>query len=91
MSPEYLAVLADAAHDVTFPARRRLFEEGGSASCFWLIQSGLVYLDLNDPGRGRIRIDTIGMGKLLGWSWLFPPVHVVLGLNLHASWPAPRG
>jgi CRP/FNR family cyclic AMP-dependent transcriptional regulator len=73
MTPEHLAVLADTAHDVTFPARHRLFEEGGSASRFWLIQSGHVDLDLHIPGQGRMRIDTIGMGKLLGWSWLFPP------------------
>jgi hypothetical protein len=25
------------------------------------------------PGQGRMKIDTIGMGELLGWSWLFPP------------------
>jgi CRP-like cAMP-binding protein len=24
-------------------------------------------------GQGRMKIETIGMGELLGWSWLFPP------------------
>jgi CRP/FNR family cyclic AMP-dependent transcriptional regulator len=73
MPLDHLGVLADAAHDVTFPARHRLFEEGESASRFWLIQSGHVDLDLHVPGQGRMKIDTIGIGKLLGWSWLFPP------------------
>jgi CRP/FNR family cyclic AMP-dependent transcriptional regulator len=73
MSSGHLAVLANAAHDVAFPARHRLFEDGGSASRFWLIQSGHVALDLHVPGQGRMKIDTIGMGELLGWSWLFPP------------------
>ena len=73
MSSDHLAVLAKAASDVTFPARHRLFEDGGNAARFWLIQSGHVALDLHVPGRGRVRIDTIGMGELLGWSWLFPP------------------
>ena len=36
MSRDHLAVLAEAATDVTFPARHRLFEDGGSASRFWL-------------------------------------------------------
>jgi hypothetical protein len=55
--------------DVTFPARHRLFEDGGSANRFWLVQSGQVTLDLHVPGQGQVRIDTIGMGELLGWSW----------------------
>jgi hypothetical protein len=31
MSRDHLAVLADAASDVTFPARHRLFEDGARA------------------------------------------------------------
>ena len=73
MSGDQLAVLAQAARDVKFPARHRLFEDGGSAGRCWLIRSGYVLLDLHVPGQGRARIETIGMGELLGWSWLFPP------------------
>src|SRR5512135_3908667 len=79
MSHDHLAVLADAASDVTFPARRRLFEDGHSATRFWLIQSGHVTLDLHVPGQGRMDIETIGMGELLGWSWLFPPYQWAFG------------
>jgi CRP-like cAMP-binding protein len=79
MSRDHLAVLAEAAADVTFPARHRLFEDGGSASRFWLIQSGHVALDLHVPGQGRMKIDSIGMGELLGWSWLFPPYRWAFG------------
>ena len=73
MPDNQVAVLAQAACDVRFGARHRLFEDGGHASRFWLIQSGCVALDLNVPGKGRTRIETIGIGELLGWSWLFPP------------------
>ena len=73
MPGDQLAVLADGARDVRFPARSRLFEDGGYASRFWLIRSGHVWLDLNVPGEGPVVIETIGMGELLGWSWLFPP------------------
>jgi CRP/FNR family transcriptional regulator, cyclic AMP receptor protein len=79
MSRNHLAVLAEAASDVTFPARHRLFEDGGSASRFWLVQSGHVDLDLHVPGQGRTKIETIGMGELLGWSWLFPPYKWAFG------------
>jgi CRP/FNR family transcriptional regulator, cyclic AMP receptor protein len=79
MSRDHLAVLAEAASDATFPARHRLFEDGGSASRFWLVQSGHVDLDLHVPGQGRTKIETIGMGELLGWSWLFPPYKWAFG------------
>jgi CRP/FNR family transcriptional regulator, cyclic AMP receptor protein len=73
MSPDQLDTLAKAARDVSFPARHRLFEDGGNATRFWLIQSGHVSLDLHVPGEGPVVIETIGMGELLGLSWLFPP------------------
>ena len=79
MSHDQLGVLAEAARDVSFPARYRLFEDGGNATRFWLIQSGHVTLDLHIPGEGPVPIETIGMGELLGWSWLFPPYRWAFG------------
>ena len=79
MPADQLGLLAEAAHDVSFPARYRLFEDGGNATRFWLIQSGHVSLDLHVPGEGPVVIETIGMGELLGWSWLFPPYKWAFG------------
>jgi CRP/FNR family transcriptional regulator, cyclic AMP receptor protein len=79
MSIDHLAMLAGSASDVAFPAGHRLFEEGGNASHFWLLQSGSVALDLHVPGQGRVRIDTVGLGELLGWSWRFPPYRWAFG------------
>ena len=79
MSADQLGLLAEAARDVSFPARHRLFEDGGNATRFWLIQSGHVSLDLHVPGEGPVVIETIGMGELLGWSWLFPPYKWAFG------------
>jgi CRP-like cAMP-binding protein len=45
----------------------------------WLIQSGYVALDLHVPGQGRMKIDTIGIGELVRWSWLFPPYEWAFG------------
>ena len=73
MPPGHLDALADAATDVTFPARHRIFAEGGYAASFWLIRAGRVALDLQVPGEGPVVIETIGIGGLIGWSWLFPP------------------
>lgn len=73
MSRNHLAMLARAASDVTAPAGHRFFEDGGHAARFWLVQSGHVTVDVHVPGLGRVPVDTIGMGELIGWSWLFPP------------------
>jgi CRP/FNR family transcriptional regulator, cyclic AMP receptor protein len=79
MSADQLSVLAEAARDVSFPARHRLFEDGGNATRFWLLQSGHVSLDLHVPGEGPVVIETVGMGEMLGWSWLFPPYRWAFG------------
>jgi CRP/FNR family transcriptional regulator, cyclic AMP receptor protein len=79
MSADHLEMLAEAARDVKFPARYRLFEDSGSATRFWLIQCGHISLDLYIPGEGPVVIETIGMGELLGWSWLFPPYRWAFG------------
>jgi CRP/FNR family transcriptional regulator, cyclic AMP receptor protein len=68
-----------AAWDVTFPARYRIFEDGGYADRFWLIRSGHVALDLQVPGEGPMVVETIGMGEVLGWSWLFPSYRWAFG------------
>jgi CRP/FNR family transcriptional regulator, cyclic AMP receptor protein len=79
MPADQLGLLAGAARDVGFPCRYRLFEDGGYATRFWLIRSGHVLLDLTVPGQGPLVIGTIGMGELLGWSWLFPPFKWMFG------------
>lgn len=73
LPPGQLGPLAAAASDVMFPAGQRIFEDGGYADRFWLIRSGHVSLDMQVPGEGPVVIDTIGMGELLGLSWLVPP------------------
>lgn len=79
MSPGQLDRLAETVSDVQLPARHRIFEDGGYASRFWLIRSGQVALDLPVPGNGLVVIETLGMGDMLGWSWLFPPYRWALG------------
>ena len=66
VSPDHLAMLAGAASDVTYPAGHRFFEDGGHATCFWLIQSGHVTVDVDVPGQGPVPIDTIGMVSVYG-------------------------
>jgi CRP/FNR family transcriptional regulator, cyclic AMP receptor protein len=73
LTARQLAEVASTGHEVGFPARRRIFEEGQEACSCWLIRSGRVALDTIAPGRGPIIVQTLGAGDVLGWSWLVAP------------------
>jgi CRP-like cAMP-binding protein len=73
MRDDHLARLAAACGHVEVVARQRLFDEGQTADRFWLIDAGQVTLDARVPGHGRLTIDTLGRGDVLGVSWQSPP------------------
>jgi CRP-like cAMP-binding protein len=50
-----------------------LLVEGEAAETLYLLRRGLVSLEVRDPGRPPLVIETIGAGAAVGWSWLFPP------------------
>jgi CRP/FNR family transcriptional regulator, cyclic AMP receptor protein len=73
MREDHIAALAAASSHVTIPAGSRLFDEGGTADRFWLIDAGRIMVDVMVPGNGRLIIETLGRGDILGLSWLTPP------------------
>jgi CRP/FNR family cyclic AMP-dependent transcriptional regulator len=73
MTPDQVARLASMARHRSFPARHRLFDEGAPADRFWIIDAGEVALDVLVPGVGRLTIETLGRGDVVGLSWLLPP------------------
>jgi CRP-like cAMP-binding protein len=64
--------LSACARHVCVPAATRLFDEGAPAHSFWLIDAGQVALDTLVPGTGRMVIERLGRGDLLGLSSLTP-------------------
>src|SRR5262249_53571811 len=70
LPPTVRAALAALAARRDYHAGSVLFREGMAADDLFLINSGLVALDLNVSGRGPVRILTIGPGEMLGWSAL---------------------
>ena len=73
LTDEQRAALAGDGAAVMFTAGERLFDEGGSADRFWLIEDGSIALDMRVPGRGDQVVETMASGTVLGWSWLHPP------------------
>ena len=73
MRQEFIAELAGCASNVRFKAREIIFQQDDKANHFYIIEAGKIAIDLSTPGRGVLTIETLGEGKVLGWSWLFPP------------------
>ena len=73
MPAAQLSELAGLCEHVTVPAGQRLFEEGARADRFWIIDAGQVTLDANVPGQGRVTIEMLGRGDVIGVSWMQPP------------------
>jgi len=65
-------ILAECSMRTTFEPGTIVVESGEPANCFYLIINGLLALET--PGDSSpLRVQTIGPGDVLGWSWFFPP------------------
>jgi CRP-like cAMP-binding protein len=73
LDDKFLKTLLSCASNVAFTDGEYLFREGEEAIKFYLIRSGRIALELHGSERGMIRIETIGTGEVLGWSWLIHP------------------
>ena len=95
LSERHRMILASGA--VTFTAKlgEVLAREGSTAKKFYLIQSGQVSLGIETPESGVVEVQKVGMGDVIGWSWLVPPhrwkfecraVNQVQGIAFDAEW-----
>jgi CRP/FNR family transcriptional regulator, cyclic AMP receptor protein len=72
-SEHELQNLSQCARRSMFHVGAEIFEEGGRADRFWVIQRGAVRLYVHVPGKGAVPVETLGPQAVLGWSWLFAP------------------
>jgi CRP/FNR family transcriptional regulator, cyclic AMP receptor protein len=73
LDPSTVALLAGCASNVVFGVDERIFVEGGPADRFFIVRHGRVALEVTAPGSGRMIIETLGDGAVLGWSWIVAP------------------
>ena len=62
--------LAGIAQERTIAKGQLLCQEGESCEELYLVSSGHVGLDMFVPGRGQVRVMTLGPGEVLAWSAL---------------------
>lgn len=72
MGAPQIRLLADCAMRSQFTAGQVIFRKGETANRFYLIERGKVALE-SSVGDEVVKIDEVGTGDLLGWSWIFPP------------------
>ncbi len=73
LDADHLASLTRCARPCKTQQGIYLWRQGQHADGLLLIQSGQVDLEIGIPLQGPLRIETIGEGEVLGWSWLLPP------------------
>ena len=66
-------LLAGCARNAHFANGDYLFKADGPADTFYLLRSGDVALELCMPGRGRLTVQTVSAGQVVGASWILPP------------------
>lgn len=73
LPPAVLAHVAGCAQTARFEGGETLFRAGQQADTFYLVRHGRVAVELHNPSRGTITLDTVHDGEIVGWSWLVPP------------------
>ena len=73
LDPEITDLLAGCATNAHFRDGAYLFKADGPADTFYLLRSGDVALELRLPGRGRLIVETVHPGHIVGASWILPP------------------
>jgi CRP/FNR family cyclic AMP-dependent transcriptional regulator len=70
LPPQVLEAIASSATLRDFPAGTMLFREGTQNDSLMILATGSVALDVYVPGRGDVRILSLGPGDMVAWSAL---------------------
>ena len=70
---KHIETLAAFTHQEIIDAGDYVFRAGEHAEHCYLILEGRVYLEVYDPRRGAVALESLGSNRALGWSWLIPP------------------
>ena len=73
---EVLRQLAETAEVRSVAAGVPVFREGTTHDYLYLVHTGCVALEMCVPGRGTVRLLTVGPGEMVGWSALLHQNHM---------------
>jgi CRP/FNR family transcriptional regulator, cyclic AMP receptor protein len=70
---EHVASMAEGASERVLAAGDFVIRHGGLADALHLLVEGDVALEMAEPTREPMTLETLHAGDPLGWSWLYPP------------------
>lgn len=73
MKPDDLDFLAGNAAESSMDTNHIVFHHGEPARTFYLLRSGRVCVEVPAIEGPSLRVQELGAGEILGWSWLIPP------------------
>lgn len=68
-----LDLLAGFASATRYNGQQRVFKSDTDADKFYIVRDGKVGVEIPAVAGEPLRIQTLGNGGVLGWSWLLPP------------------
>jgi len=68
-----LSVVVPAAEEINVEAQCKVFRQETAADHFYVVLDGQVAVEVPAVAGEPAQLQTLGPGKLLGWSWLIPP------------------
>lgn len=74
LEPKHFEKLLAMATEMSWPAGRVIFREGGEDDRLYFVVEGQVALEIHVPARGRVTILTVGPNEIFGWSAAVPVV-----------------
>lgn len=75
MKEQHLQTLAGSAVQVQFTSGQVIVRTGDWANRFYLIGRGKVALEMESSYDEPILLQTLGPGRVVGWSWMMSPYH----------------
>ncbi len=78
----HLQRLAEIAYVRRWNPGDYLLREGRPVEAFYLILSGRVAVEVYQPDRGVIPLQTLGRGDAVGWSWMLPPYRATFDIRV---------
>lgn len=73
LDAQAISFLADCATWTRVEAGTIVFQHGEAAQRFFVIRRGRIIVEIPAIEGPSIRVQSLGPGEVLGWSWLLPP------------------
>jgi CRP/FNR family cyclic AMP-dependent transcriptional regulator len=73
LSGPHLDLVSSLATGARYGTQQRVFKYDTDADRFYVLREGKVGVEIPAVAGEPLRIQTVGNGGVLGWSWLIPP------------------